>query len=119
MNQESIIELQKCDFNCNDCKFFSRDQDAYNHSKTLHHIWQRQHFDLAIRKKIEKAEDWLNKNEWEKAKAIIDEVNNTKFAFTNDAHITFGECIKLLKPLSFIANISMPENSNCFQHRRA
>lgn len=119
MTKESTIELQRVDCNCNDCKYLERDLDAYNHSKTLHHLWQRQYFDLLNKKKLEKVEYWLDKNEWEKAKGILDEVNASKFSFNNDAHISFGECIKLIKPVSFIPNTVMLENFKCFEHRRS
>lgn len=118
MDKESIIELQRVDYNCNDCKYLERDINAYNHSKTLHHLWQRQYFDLLNKKKIERAQFQLDNNEWEKALAIIQEVNQAKFAFNNDAHISFGECLKKMIPISFIPNISIPENKLCFQHRR-
>lgn len=118
MNKESILERQRADYNCNDCKHLERDMNAYNHSKTLHHLWQRQYFDLLNKKKLERADYWLNNNEWEKAAALIEEVNQSKFAFNNTAHISFGECIKLIKPVSFIANICQPENRLCFCHRK-
>ena len=70
------------------------------------------------KKKLEKAEQWLDKNDWEKAKALIDEVNSAKFAFNNDAHISFGECTKKITPISFIPNTTMLENFNCFSHRK-
>ena len=118
MDKESAIELPKIDKNCNDCKHLSRDLNAYNHSKTLHHLWQRKAYDKENSKRLEKAEYWLNQNEWEKARLIIDEVNKSKFSFNNDAHISFGECIKKIQPVSFIANTCQTENEFCFEHRK-
>lgn len=36
MNKESIIELQKIDCNCNDCKFMVRDFEKY---KSFDHLY--------------------------------------------------------------------------------
>ena len=39
MTKESIIELQKIDCNCNDCKFLIRDLERYN---SFNHLYTNQ-----------------------------------------------------------------------------
>lgn len=124
MTKESKYELQLIDCNCNDCKFMQRDIPKYNHSKTLHHLWNRRYFDVLNKKKLDKAQKWLDKledegvNEWEKALFLIEEVNNAKFMFNNDAHISFGDCTKFKKPVQFIANTCQLDTQDCFEHRK-
>ena len=120
MDKESKYELQKIDCNCNDCKHMVRDVDKYNYSKTLHELRQRQYFDLINRKKLEKAEDWLTKtnHDWEKALLLIQEINTFKFQFNNDAHISYGDCMKRMESISFVANTCQLETQKCFEHRK-
>lgn len=118
MTKESTIALEDIDANCNACKFMVRDLSRYNRSKTLHHLWQRQYFDLLNKKKIDKAVEWIKKDEWEKALFLIEEVNNSKFAFNNDAHISYGFCSKFNKDVSFIPNTLQLDTQECFENRR-
>ena len=44
MDQESRIEFQKIDCNCNDCIFMVRDQERFKQSLEDHHKWQLDYF---------------------------------------------------------------------------
>jgi hypothetical protein len=80
MDKESIIELQKIDCNCNDCKYLHRDIEKY---KSFDHLY----------------------------------IENGKV--TNPSHRPlYGNCLKLNKPVSFIANTCQIETQECFEHRR-
>lgn len=91
MDKESIIELQKIDCNCNDCKFMVRD--------------------------IEKFKEWQEK----RMKQQLDEHNRRKsgkqFQYERSS-IQYGSCTKFGKEITFIPNHCQPENQLCFQHRK-
>ncbi len=81
MDKQSLIELQKIDANCNDCKHMDRDFEKY---KSFDHLY-------------------ADKN----GKP------------SNPSHrIHYGFCKKKVIPVSFIPNTCMPNNQECFEHRR-
>jgi len=81
MDKQSIIELQKIDCNCNDCKYLQRDIEKY------------------------KSFDYLY-------------IENNKI--TNPSHRPlYGNCLKLNKQISFIANTCQLETQECFEHRKS
>ena len=57
MDKESIIELQKIDCNCNDCKFMERDLERFNKSLDDHHRWQLNYFNTIRNNLYKKAEE--------------------------------------------------------------
>lgn len=77
MDKESIIELQKIDTNCNDCKHMVRNPERM---KTWDHLHIGQ----------EKASHRIN----------------------------YGDCQLLGFPVSFLPNTCMPDNKQCFKHRK-
>ena len=64
MDKESIIELQKIDCNCNDCKFMKRD---LNKMKSFDHLHKGE----------EKASHRVNYEECEKFKKDVSFIPNT------------------------------------------
>jgi hypothetical protein len=67
---------------------------------------------------INKANDWINKNEPDKAKQIMKQVEKMKFVFEYDSPIVYGNCSKLNKPVTFIPNVCQIETQECFEHRK-
>lgn len=101
MDKESIIELQKIDCNCNDCKFMVRDFEKYQKSLEFHERESKRYFEIV------------------KAKLPPEEQEKAKFQFNrNEAMINFGNCTKLNKQVSFIPNTCQLETQECFEHRR-
>ena len=98
MNKESIIELQKIDCNCNDCKHMIRDINKYNISKQWHYDLQLNYHRLIK----EKTNDPTMRFEYDSSTALIQ----------------YGNCNKLNKDVSFIPNTCQLETQNCFKHRR-
>lgn len=99
MDKESILELQKIDCNCNDCKFMIRDLEKYKRSKDFQQKMQLDYFNLIK----EKTEDDKMTFQFDSSKAAIH----------------YGNCSKLHKPVSFIPNICQLETQECFEHRRS
>jgi hypothetical protein len=98
MNLESIIELQKIDCNCNDCKHMVRDVEKFNKSKQWHYDNQLRYFNLIKEKTKDKS---------------------MRFEFdSSEASIHYGNCTKLNKSVSFIPNVCQLETQECFEHRR-
>lgn len=119
MTKESIIELQKIDCNCNDCKFMERDLAKYKESLQLHQTWQFSAFELKKKRLIEKSEEWARKEEYDKAKSLFQEAESMKFVFDKSySLINYGYCQKFNKSVSFIPNTCQLETQECFVHRR-
>lgn len=113
-----MLELQKIDCNCNDCKFMTRDLLKRKESLELHHKWQLDYFELMKQKRIEKAIDWKGKGEVKKHDTIMKEVLKMKFQFDKSVvSINYGNCSKFEKPVSFIPSVCQLETQKCFQHR--
>lgn len=119
MDKESIIELQKIDCNCNDCKFMQRNTSRFDKSVELHHKWQLDQFNSKKDKLIEKA-NWYEQNgEIEKGQKLHKEANKMKFMFSKgECLINYGDCQKFEKSVSFIPNTCQIETQDCFEHRR-
>lgn len=120
MTKESIIELQKLDCNCNDCKFMQRDIEKYNHSLKLHEQWSLDYFNSIKNNLINKAKDWREKGQFEKAELLEKEANNMIFQFNKkEIAIQYGICMKLQKEVSFIPNCLQLDTQHCFEHRKS
>lgn len=120
MDKESIIALQKIDCNCNDCIFMERNNDEFKASLERHHKWQLDYFETIKQKKIEKAKWWRDtKGDLEKWNDLLMEAEAMRFQFDKkEAMINYGNCTKLLKAVSFIANTFQLDTQDCFTHRR-
>jgi hypothetical protein len=123
MNKESIIELQKIDCNCNDCKFLDRNIARYNTVVACDYDSQYWFFRrkkarriLSARKKIQKA---ITLQDKEKYMIALQEAVAMEFHyFVQNAPIQYGECSKFNTELSFIPNTTQLETQQCFEHRR-
>jgi hypothetical protein len=98
MDKESILELQKIDCNCNDCKFMIRDLEKYKQSKDFHHKMQLDYFNVIK----DKTQD----------ETMIFQFDSSKAA------IHYGNCSKFDRPVTFIPNTCQLETQGCFEHRR-
>ena len=120
MDKESIIELQKIDCNCNDCKFMERDGERFIKSLNDHHRWQLNYFNTIRDNLYRKAADWKRRGFPEKEEIVKREADKMKFQFDKkEATINYGKCKKFDKQVSFIPNVCQLETKECFEHRRA
>ena len=119
MDKQSTYLLQLIDCNCNDCRHMVRDFDRLEQAKSQHCEWQLNLFNSTKRNLINKADDWINKNEPDKAKQIMKQVEKMKFVFEYDSPIAYGNCSKLNKPVTFIPNVCQIETQECFEHRKS
>lgn len=81
MTKGSIIELQKIDCNCNDCRFMVRDMGKYNSFDKLY--------------------------------------TDNSGRVTRPSHrVSYGDCEKFGKSVSFIPNTCQLDTQSCFEHRK-
>jgi hypothetical protein len=119
LNKESIIELQKLDCNCNDCKFMTRDSERFSKSLEDHHRWQLSYFNTIRQGLYTKSEFWKSKGEDKKAETLIKEADKMVFQFDKkEASINYGHCDKFNKSVSFLPNTIQIDTQECFEHRR-
>lgn len=120
MDKESIIELQKIDCNCNDCKFMNRDSEKFKLSIEKHYKWQLDYFEMLRNKLIIKANWYKDKfNDLENWDLLLTQAESMVFQFNKStASTNFGHCIKFDKDVSFIPNICQINTQQCFNHRR-
>lgn len=118
----SIIELQKIDCNCNDCKFMVRDFERREESLSQHYKWQMDYFTTIKNNLIQKAKWWNNpdnpKQDIEKGNRLLKEAEKMKFQFDKRAVMNYGNCTKLNKSVSFIPGVCQLETQDCFTHRK-
>ena len=120
MDRESIIELQKIDCNCNDCKFMVRDVEKFKESLEKHNKWQLDYFNSIKNNLIAKANYWKSKGEYTKRDLLMEEAGKMKFQFDKStAMINFGQCSEFDKPVTFIPNVCQLDTQQCFEHRRS
>lgn len=98
MDKESLYERQKIDTNCNDCKFMQRDFDTYKK-------WEEFHRGLSLSEFNAKKEKGLVRPK-------------AQFQFDKAGLWNYGKCAKLNKDVSFHPNQCMPQNQDCFIHRK-
>ena len=116
-----ILEKQLFDTNCNDCKHMIRSFVERQKHEDLHYEMQKNVFNAGRIKLLKKAEEHLRKGYADKAKAIFKEVKSMVFVYDGSStSLSYGACnIKNKKKIfSFIPNIAMEENFNCFNHRK-
>ena len=128
-----MIELQKLDCNCNNCKFLERDFKRQNQAKEQHKNWQLNYFNTLKNKAIEAAQEQerkyqraKNQSEDEKAKAhqkkaklLFSTAKKMRFQFDKSTcSILYGCCKLKKKSISFIPNILLFETQLCFLHRK-
>jgi len=119
MNKESILELQKIDSNCNDCKFMIRDINKHKKSVEFHHKMQLDYFTTIRNKMYEKVKEHTKKGDLDKAAFVKTEADRMVFVFDKSkARINFGFCQKLSKQVTFLPNVLQLETQQCFEHRR-
>lgn len=123
MDRDSIIELQKLDSNCNDCKFLLRNTERFKESINQHHKWQLDYFNTIKQNLLDKADEYADKTkpkyDLKKAENLRREANKLKFQFSKKGcSINYGKCSKFDKDVSFIPNVLQLDTQGCFKHRR-
>ena len=124
-----ILERQLFDMNCSDCVHMERSLSRRQSHVDLHYRMQKDLFDTKRRKLLEKGEMHLkksaadpNKKDYykDKAKNNFKEARKMKFVFDEGScTLSYGRCTIKQKDISFIPEIVMEENFNCFKHRKS
>lgn len=115
MTRESIIELQKIDCNCSDCKFMIRDLKEFKKWE----LWNRDIQEKAFEKRKQEALLEIQNCKDEKGRKTLEYYyKKMKFQFDKSGLIHYGNCSKFEKKVSFIPAICQIETQSCFEHRR-
>lgn len=113
------IELQNLDCNCNNCKHMVRDFVARQESVDLHYGWQKDTFNIKRIKLLKAAKKHEDNSKPEKAKLLVKEARKMKFQFDEKGcAISYGDCKKFEKKVSFIPNILQLDTQECFENRK-
>lgn len=115
---EGVLERQRIDCNCNDCIFMVRDSEKLGRSKAFHHQLDLDAFNRTQANLLKLANNARRENELERYEAIHVTRSKMKFAPAYVSGLSYGDCSKLNKPISFIANTCQPETQHCFLHRK-
>lgn len=111
MTKESIIELQRIDCCCNDCKHLVRNNYRKQLSDQLHEKWQKEEFNRYREEELFLSLIYRDKTQFEKAFKSTIKVKKPQ--------LTYGYCKKFdFKEVSFIPNTCQLETQECFEHRR-
>lgn len=118
MNKESRYQLQCIDCNCNDCKFMVRDFDALELSKKKSRDYYAWSYRFRRRYFWDEAQKKLKKGKLKKYRGLLRERARIGLDTSYKSGLSFGNCIKFNKPVSFIPNTCQLETQECFEHRR-
>lgn len=108
-------ELQLVDCNCNDCGYMKRRLDILAEKKQQHRDQVAASIRRLRRLKLEEIQSKmdLGKN----AKGLIKERARVSVN-KNYGKLSYGDCLKFVKPVSFIPNVCQLETQECFVHRK-
>ncbi len=122
MASESIIELQKIDCNCNNCIYLERNFDKYNKWLEWRKQLQFNDFEKAKNKAIQDAQrhidNAIDENDLKAAKGNMRVALKMSFQFDKVGVISYGNCTKLNKEITFIPDLCQVETQTCFKHRK-
>lgn len=111
-------EKQLFDMNCNDCKFMTRSIVRRQEHVDFHYKMQKDLFDQKRKKILIAGEKRIAKGEKDKAKLLFKQARSMKFVFSEDScTLSYGRCTRKKKDISFIPQVVMEENYQCFEHR--
>ena len=113
LDKDSIFELQCIDSNCNECAFLIRDIEKFKEWEQWNRELQLKDFEVKKAKAIEDAKKQKPYNEW-----LVKKAQNLQFQFNCEGLLSYGNCARFNKKVSFIPMNCMPENINCFRHRK-
>ena len=112
------FERQIFDMNCSDCKHLQRSLSKRQEHVDLHYKMQKDLFDTKRIKVFKAAERRLFKGEKDKAKTLFKEARKMVFVFSeSNCSLFYGKCLRKNKDVTFIPEIVMEENYQCFEHR--
>jgi len=109
------IELELLDCNCTNCKHMVRDLANFDVWKEWNRWLQMISFGETKAKLID---DALNHPEEKSRISLLRIANNYHFEFDKSCLISYGDCSKFNKPVSFIPGNCQLETQECFEHRR-
>jgi hypothetical protein len=96
-----------------------RNFDKFKESLDKHHKWQLDYFNVIKGKLLKKASEWKVKGDLERHDSLLKEAGEMRFVHDKStSKINYGRCSKFDKDVSFIPNVCIPENKDCFLHRR-
>ena len=113
-----ILARQIFDMNCSDCGYMVRSLSKRQVHVDFHYRMQKDLFDTKRIKVLKAGERRLAKGEKDKAKKLFKEAREMTFVFSESScSLFYGKCNVKKKEISFIPEIVMEENFNCFEHR--
>ena len=115
MNKPSFIELQKIDCNCNECIFMERNFISFNKWSLFHKDLQQKDFKRKRELAFKIANECLDAKGKE---TLLKAANKMVFQFDSRSLISYGNCLKFTKPVSFMVGICQIDTQKCFKHRR-
>ena len=116
--QQSAIELQKIDCNCNNCKYLDRDIERFKKSLEFHYKLQLDEFEKRKKKLSNVVDAFYKSQEFDKGITAENQLNKMKFQFDKkSATINYGQCNRLGKAVSFIPDVLQLDTQKCFEHR--
>lgn len=118
MTKESIIELQRIDCNCSDCKYMVRDLLIYQSWEVWRLRYQQELFGGRKARAIDNAFELLKEEPQNEAyKRMLEDAFDMVFQFDKNK-INYGHCSRFDSPVSFIPNTCQIETQHCFLHRK-
>jgi len=118
MTKESLIELQKIDCNCNDCKWMVRDVESYNVAIQEDKEQQLYFFNLKKDRLIASAKEKVKKDA-KRGELALKEATSMKFTYIpQKVNINYGACAVRESDITFIPNTFQLETQECFVHRK-
>lgn len=118
MDKESIYLFQKLNCNCNDCIFMNRDFDALKEAKKIAEMGEKYLFDRTFKRRMQEAWDNNKAGKHKRCSNLIKDIRKKKFVYVHTSDILYGNCTKLKKKVTFIANDFQLETQECFKHRK-
>jgi len=95
-----------------------RDFDRLEESKQFWRDYGKWSFDLRRSLKKEKALSARESGNMDRYNALMNERAKIKLDESRNSGLSYGQCVKFDKPVSFLPNTCMLETQSCFEHRK-
>lgn len=123
MDADSILQLQKIDCNCNDCKHMVRDEVEYRFWSGYTEHLQYMEFLRSRRVLLITAGSCIDNQNKAGLSFFTHAIKKAKFQFDKaQLTLSYGVCTgfngKFNQPVTFIPNIYQADTQHCFEHRR-
>lgn len=118
MGPESRIQFQEIDCNCNDCTYMIRNLRKLDEAKQDARDYAASSIKRIRAKRLDEANDSLERGNVRSYEGILLERRSVSVKSNYRSGLSFGDCTKFNKPVSFIPNILQLDTQECFEHRR-